>query len=163
MGVWGGVLWNLYIYVGSGYFFWFKILNFNILGFSEKWIFLGVWRFCGYFWGVTTKLAYIQGSFLCILGVFLGQGTEWGIFFGNAKISNMWTVDAGPEPTCGYWNRVSPLGWNNPASYFKGARTLEWKFLLDTMRICNLSSDMWFPAMWHFDKCRLRLACAASF
>ena len=33
----------------------------------------------------------------------------------------------------------------NPASYFKGAGTLEQKFLLDTMRICNLSSDMCFP------------------
>ena len=33
----------------------------------------------------------------------------------------------------------------NPASYFKGAGTLARKFLLDTMRICNLSSDMCFP------------------
>ena len=23
--------------------------------------------------------------------------------------------------------------------------------------------DMWLPTMWHFDKCRLRRACAASF
>ena len=34
---------------------------------------------------------------------------------------------------------------NSPASYFKGAGTLERKFLLDSMRICNLSSDMCFP------------------
>ena len=34
---------------------------------------------------------------------------------------------------------------NNPASYFKGAGTLERKFLLDTMRICNLCIDMCFP------------------
>ena len=26
-----------------------------------------------------------------------------------------------------------------------------------------LSRDVCFPTMWHFDKCRLRLACAASF
>ena len=26
----------------------------------------------------------------------------------------------------------------------------------------KLSCDMWFPTMWHFDKCRLRRACAAS-
>ena len=26
-----------------------------------------------------------------------------------------------------------------------------------------LSCDMWFPTMWHFDKCRLRRACTASF
>ena len=26
----------------------------------------------------------------------------------------------------------------------------------------NMSRDLWFPMMWHFDKCRLR-ACAAFF
>ena len=26
----------------------------------------------------------------------------------------------------------------------------------------NLSHDMWFPTMWHFDKCRLGRASAAS-
>ena len=57
---------------------------------------------------------------------------------------------------------LKALSINNPASCFKGARTLERKFQLDTMRICNLSSDMWFLAMWHYDECRLRGACAAS-
>ena len=33
-------------------------------------------------------------------------------------------------------------------------------FLLKTH---YMSRDMWFPTMWHFDKCRLRPACAASF
>ena len=27
----------------------------------------------------------------------------------------------------------------------------------------HMSCDMWFPTMWHFDKCRLRRACTASF
>ena len=27
----------------------------------------------------------------------------------------------------------------------------------------NMSRDMRFPTMWHFDKCILRRACAASF
>ena len=27
----------------------------------------------------------------------------------------------------------------------------------------KLGHDMWFPIMWHFDKCRLKQACAASF
>ena len=27
----------------------------------------------------------------------------------------------------------------------------------------HMSCAMCFPTMWHFDKCRLRLACAASF
>ena len=31
----------------------------------------GVIRFCGYFFEVITKLDYIKGSFLCILGSFL--------------------------------------------------------------------------------------------
>ena len=29
--------------------------------------------------------------------------------------------------------------------------------------IVHLCRDMRFPTMWHFDKCRLRRACAASF
>ena len=29
--------------------------------------------------------------------------------------------------------------------------------------IYDMSHDMWFPTMWHFDKCRLGLACTASF
>ena len=28
--------------------------------------------------------------------------------------------------------------------------------------INHMSSDMWFPTMWHFDMCRLRRACVAS-
>ena len=56
----GGLLWYFHTYVGSGHFLGFKILNFNIfLAFSEKLIFFGVWRFCGYFLGVITKLDYI--------------------------------------------------------------------------------------------------------
>ena len=27
----------------------------------------------------------------------------------------------------------------------------------------QMSRDMWFPTMWHFDKCRLKRACAVSF
>ena len=27
----------------------------------------------------------------------------------------------------------------------------------------HLSREMWFPTTWHFDKCRLRRACVASF
>ena len=30
-------------------------------------------------------------------------------------------------------------------------------------KFCNMSHDMGFPTMWHIDKCRLRLAYAASF
>ena len=29
--------------------------------------------------------------------------------------------------------------------------------------ILCMCRDMWFPTMWHFDKCRLIRACAASF
>ena len=40
-------------------------------------------------------------------------------------------------------------------------------FMDDLCFFCNrlayLSHDMWFPAMWHFDKRRLRRACAAFF
>ena len=27
----------------------------------------------------------------------------------------------------------------------------------------DMSRNMWFPTLCHFDKCKLRLACAASF
>ena len=62
--------------------------------------------------GVTTKLAYIKGSFLCILGSFIkGKVQNWGYlrrllkfqtFFGVLEnLDIFWgrTVDAGPEPT----------------------------------------------------------------
>ena len=50
-------------------------------GFSERFIFWGVLRFCGYFWGVITKLNYIKGSFLCILGSFLKVTVQNGGYF----------------------------------------------------------------------------------
>ena len=59
----GELLWIFYTYVGSGYFFGFKILNFNIfLCFQKNEYFLVYGDFVDVF-GVTTKLAYIQGHF----------------------------------------------------------------------------------------------------
>ena len=53
----GGVLWYFYTYVGSGYFWGVQNSEFKYFwGFSEKWIFFGVWRFCGYSFGVITQL-----------------------------------------------------------------------------------------------------------
>ena len=40
------------------------------------------------FFGVTTKLGYISGSFLCILGSFLKVKVQNGDIFWVAKISN---------------------------------------------------------------------------
>ena len=57
----GGVLWYFHTYVGSAHFFWFKILNFDIfLGFQKNEYFWGVWRFCGYFFGVITNWASLR-------------------------------------------------------------------------------------------------------
>ena len=45
-----GVLWYFQVYVGLAHLFGYKIFNFNIfLGFSDKYKFFGVIRFCGYF------------------------------------------------------------------------------------------------------------------
>ena len=33
----------------------------------------------------------------------------------------------------------------------------------DTGKSLLMSRDMWFPTMWHFDKCKLIRACVASF
>ena len=60
-----------YRYVGSGYFLGLNFLNFNIFGdFQKNEYFWGYDDFVDIF-GVITKLAYIKGSFLCILGSFL--------------------------------------------------------------------------------------------
>ena len=82
--------------------------------------FWGVWRFCGYFLGVITKLDYTQGSFLCTLGPFLKVKLQNGRYFWAAKILNifkgacnswfffLWNVDAGPEPMYEKKIRVTP-------------------------------------------------------
>ena len=57
----GGTLKCLYIR-RPGYFFGFKILNFNIFwGFQKINIFSGMKILWIFFWGVTTKLAYDLG------------------------------------------------------------------------------------------------------
>ena len=80
----GGTLTFSYIH-RLGPFFEFKILNFNILGGFKKITFWGYEDFVDIFWG-HHKIGLYLGSFLCFS---LGQGTEWGIFFGAAKISNI--------------------------------------------------------------------------
>ena len=118
----GGVLWYIHTYVGSGYFLGFKILIFNIFGVFQKndfFLIFGVWRFCGYFWGVITKLGYISGSFLCILGSFLKVKVQNGDIFGSLKFQFFggawnfwyflgWMVNTGPEPTYAEKMRVPP-------------------------------------------------------
>ena len=37
------------------------------------------------------------------------------------------------------------------------------KLSIQSQRNVLMSRDMWLPTMWHFDKCRLKPACAASF
>ena len=86
----GGVLWNFHTYIGSAHFFGFKILNFNIFwGFQKNEYFLGVWRFCRYFFGGHHKNGLVWGSFLCNLGSFFKVKVQnWDIFW-VAKISNI--------------------------------------------------------------------------
>ena len=64
--------------------------NINIFwGMKILWIFFG---------GVTTKLAYIQGSFLCILGSFLkGQVQNGGYFLGFLKFQTFFRVPEIPD------------------------------------------------------------------
>ena len=42
---------------------------------------------------------------------------------------------------------------------------LKWAFFIRKIikYTYNMSRDMWFPTMLHFDKCKLRRACGASF
>ena len=68
----------------GSFFFWLKILNFDIFrGFSEK-IFCGM-KILWISFGVITQLDYIKWSFLCILGSFLKVKVQIGAFFGVAK------------------------------------------------------------------------------
>ena len=45
---------------------------------------------------------------------------------------------------------------------YNHAESISYNELLNVFYI-YLSREMWFPTMWHFDKCRLRQACAAPF
>ena len=89
----GGTLIFSYI-CRLSYFLGFNILNFNIFGVFRKMNNFWEWRFCGYFWGVITKLGYIKGPFLCILGsvqnggYFLGL-LKFQIFFGVLEIPDI--------------------------------------------------------------------------
>ena len=71
-------------YVGSGHFFWFEILYFNIFGVFRKnkilWIFL---------WGLSRNWTIFRDHFIHFRVFFYGKGTECGAFFGVAKISNI--------------------------------------------------------------------------
>ena len=61
----GGVLWYFPIYfLRLGPSFGVQNLDFQYFGgFSEKWIFSGVWRFCGYFWGSSQNWTGFRGHF----------------------------------------------------------------------------------------------------
>ena len=78
--------------------------------------------------GVITKLVYIKGLFLCILGFLIKAIVQNGdifsgcqnfkYFFGVLEIPDIfwgWRVDAGPQPMSEEKLRVSPLGpkWLN--------------------------------------------------
>ena len=66
----------------SPFFLVFKILNFNIFGSFQKNEHFGRMKILG----VITKLAYILGSFLCILGSCLKvQVQNGGYFLGLLK------------------------------------------------------------------------------
>ena len=74
-------------YIGSGHFLGFKILNLTIFGvFPKNEYFWGMKVLWIFFW-VITKLNYIYGSFLCILGSFFRARYRMGDIFWAAKIS----------------------------------------------------------------------------
>ena len=96
----GDLLWYFHVCVQAWtifFFFFFlgggggggsvKIMNFKIFGGgwggggAEKWIFFGVWRFCGF--GVNANLDYIWGLFLCKLAYFLRSRYRTRTFLGG--------------------------------------------------------------------------------
>ena len=84
-----GVFWCFHIYVGSDHFFVVKILNFNILGFSDKLIFLGDEDFVDTFRG-HHKIGLYLGIISMHFRVFYKvKGSEWGYILGLLKLKNM--------------------------------------------------------------------------
>ena len=50
-----------------------------------------------------------------------------------------------------------------PSSLLILEKSLQLIFYTPAHVLIEMSCDMWFPTMWHFDRCRLRRACASSF
>ena len=68
----------------------FKTLKFNIFWvFQKNEYFLGYEDFVDIFWGSSQNWAVFRGHFYAFMVFSYGQGTEWGIFLGVAKISNI--------------------------------------------------------------------------
>ena len=82
----GGVLWYFHTYVGSGYFFGFKILNFNIFGVFRKMnIFLDMKILRIFFGGSSQNWASLRVISVHFRVFFKVKGTELGYFFGLLK------------------------------------------------------------------------------
>ena len=84
----------------------------------------------------------------------------------SKKISQSWSCANGDRETkwvkAHWWSGGGDWDCWTKTSPGIVAETAEYKNFTTTVRN-HLSRDMWFPTMWHFDKSRLRWACAASF
>ena len=81
----GGVLWYFHTYVGSGYFFGFKILNFNIFGVFRMNIFLDMKILRIFFGGSSQNWASFRVISMHFRVFFKVKGTELGYFLGLLK------------------------------------------------------------------------------
>ena len=105
----------------------------------------------------------VWASVLCLLTYDIGTLVSWAqfVFLQHSKsITQIYHQDVAllktdnqlpteyiiqfPDPNEDFTGQTcTATGWGSVSKY--------------------LSRDMWFPTMWHFDKCRLRRACAAFF
>ena len=71
---------------------------------------------------------------------------------------------SGPTPSLGIALQSGSLASNFQTECMDlDKHILERKTVNNILHISlNMSRDWWFPAMWHFDMCILRRACAAS-
>ena len=77
---------DIFKYVGSGYFFGFKILNFNIFwGFQKNEYFWGYEDFVDIFWGSSQNWASFRLISMHFRVFFKVKGTELGYFLGLLK------------------------------------------------------------------------------
>ena len=72
VGALGGVLWYFDTYIQARAILGVQSFEFQyFLVLIEKWIFFGVWRFCGYFLGSLQNWTIFRGHFYAFKGVFL--------------------------------------------------------------------------------------------
>ena len=79
--------------------------------------------------------------------------------------SDSTTVQLHELPNSAFWGQLSMESRPQNPEFRNNSNTFQTHELYHILLPghSQMSHDTWFPTMWHFDKCILRQACAASF